>query len=59
MARLRQFEFSTDTLGEKKANVKRQVAFALRSLPYRGTSGNDIQTNERQVSAQLAMMDYE
>jgi uncharacterized membrane protein (DUF2068 family) len=45
IARLRVFEFSTATLGEKKANVKQEVVFALRSPRYRGNSENDIHMN--------------
>jgi len=58
MERLLKCKFSTATLGEKKANVKREVAFALLSPSQAISSRNDIQASDRQVSAPLEMMVY-
>jgi hypothetical protein len=46
MARLREIELSTATLGEKKANVKRQIVFVLLLRFHGGNSGTDISKNK-------------
>jgi hypothetical protein len=54
MERLLKFKFSTATLGEKKANVKREVAFALLSPSSFDISANFSRTTQCYASMTLS-----